>query len=184
MRLNRQSSQLLIIDVQEKLAPAVVEPERLFGVTGRLIQIAKRLNVPITVSQQYPQGLGATVAPLKEMIGNEGVFLDKTHFSCLGDDNLRRHLQQLRRNGRNQVVVTGMETHVCVAQTVLDLKQHGFDTFVVADAVSSRTKESRGLALERLRGAGAVIIDSEMVLFEWLEKAGTPEFRELHRLIK
>lgn len=184
MRMNRANAQLLIIDIQEKLVPAVLDHEQLIATASRLIAIARRLEVPITVSEQYPRGLGPTVQPVKEALGNAAVFIDKMHFSCVREDGLRARFEALREGGRDQIVVAGMEAHVCVAQTVLDLLEADFQVFIVADAVSSRRARDAETALRRLEAQGAVPVTSEMVMFEWLDKAGTPEFRELQRLIK
>lgn len=184
MRMIRDHSQLLVIDVQEKLLPAVANASRVEAMCVRLLRIARRLGAPITISEQYPKGIGPTVATVRAEAGGETVFLEKTHFSCFGDSALRGRLTGLQAEGRHQIVLAGIEAHVCVAQTALDLTNRGFDVFVAADAVSSRSDESRALALVRLREAGARIVDSEMVMFEWLERSGTPEFKELQQLIK
>jgi nicotinamidase-related amidase len=150
----------------------------------RLVRAARRLGIPITLSEQYPQGLGPTVDPIREAFANDGLVVDKVEFSCLRAEPLRERLHELRRQGRPQVVIGGIEAHVCVAQTAIDLEGQGFEAFVVADATGSRAKMSRKLALGRLLNSGVDIVDSEMVLFEWLERAGTPEFKELQALIK
>ncbi|MGB2933005.1 MAG: hydrolase [Methyloceanibacter sp.] len=184
MLLDRDKSQLLIVDVQEKLLPAVSDPERVVERCVRLVRAARRLEIPITFSEQYPSGIGPTVAPLREALDYAGAVLEKVEFSCMKNGPLRERLHELRRKGRPQVVIGGIEAHVCVAQTAIDLEEQGFESFVVADAVSSRAKASRRLALARLLKAGADIVDSEMVLFEWMGKSGTPEFKELHALVK
>jgi len=184
MRMQRERAQLLIIDVQEKLLPAVLCPERITAVCVRLMRAAKYLGVPITVSEQYPQGIGPTVAPLLAEIGDDTPVLSKSYFSCLREDSLHERIQKLRSNGRNQVILAGIESHVCVAQTAMDLIAGGLQVFIAADAVSSRADSARELALQRLRALGAAIVDSEMVIFEWLDRAGTYEFRDLLPLIK
>jgi nicotinamidase-related amidase len=184
MLLDRDKSQLLIIDVQEKLLPAVSNPERVVERCVRLVRAAKTLDIPITYSEQYPRGIGPTVEPLRQVLDYAGAVVEKIEFSCAKNDALRERLHELRRKGRPQVVIGGIEAHVCVAQTAIDLEGQGFEAFVVADAVSSREKTSRKLAVARLAKAGVDIVDSEMVLFEWMGKAGTPEFKELHALVK
>jgi isochorismate hydrolase len=184
MLLTRDKSQLLIIDVQEKLLAAVSDKERVVERCVRLVHAARTLKIPITYSEQYPQGLGPTVEPLREALGYAGAVVEKVEFSCLKAVPLRERLHELRRQGRPQVVIGGIEAHVCVTQTAIDLEEQGFEAFVVADAVASREKASRRLALARLLKAGADVVDSEMVLFEWLGKAGTPEFKELQVLVK
>jgi nicotinamidase-related amidase len=184
MLLNRDKSQLLIVDVQDKLLDAISGKDRVVERCVRLVRAAKMLHVPITLSEQYPQGLGPTVDPIREASANAGFVVDKVEFSCLRNEALRDRLHELRRQGRPQVVVGGIEAHVCVLQTAIDLEAQGFEAFVVADAIGSRSKISRKLAMTRLLKAGADIVDSEMVMFEWLERAGTPEFKELQALIK
>ena len=184
MLLARDKSQLLIIDLQDKLLAAVSGKDRVLDRCVRLVQAAKALSVPITVSQQYPAGLGPTADALRDALGNAGPILDKVEFSCLRNEALRERLHDIRRRGRPQVVIGGIEAHVCVVQTAIDLEEQGFEAFVVADAVASRSKTSRKLALTRLLKAGADVVDSEMVVFEWLERAGTPEFKALQGLVK
>ncbi len=183
-KLDRDRTHFLIVDIQEKLAPAVLEHETLILKVDRLAGFAKRLSIPITVSEQYPKGLGPTVSPIRETVGNAGAFLDKVHFSCLDDDGLRAAFERERAGGRDQVLLAGMEAHVCVAQTALDLAAAGYHTFVAADAISSRAASSRSLAIARMRHAGCIIVDTEMALFEWTRQAGTPEFKDMQALIK
>jgi hypothetical protein len=152
--------------------------------SASLVKFARRLGVPITVSEHYPKGLGPTVDGLRRELGAGAAILPKQHFSWLGDEPLCQRLEDIRDTGRGQAVLAGIEAHVCVAQTALDLIVEGFEVFIVADAVASRTEDSRALSLQRLRHAGAYIVDSEMVMFEWLEVASTPEFKDLLPLIK
>ncbi len=184
MRMHRKFSQLLIVDIQDKVLAPIVEGPELVENSNRLIRAARALGVPITVSEQYPQGLGATVERLRSQLGADAAILPKVHFSCLQDEALRFHLEETRDTGRGQMVIAGIEAHVCVAQTALDMIADGYEVFIVADAVGSRSPASRDLALTRLRQSGAQIVNTEMVIFEWLAKAGTPEFKELRFLIK
>jgi len=184
MLLSREKSQLLIVDVQGNLLAAIDGKDRVLERCQRLLRAARALNIPVTVSEQYPKGLGPTVDPLRDLLGNADVVLEKIEFSCVKNEALRERLHELRRQGRSQVVIAGIEAHVCVTQTAIDLEAQGFEAFVVADAVGSRAKESRKLAIARLGRSGAHVVDSDMVIFEWLERAGTPEFKELHPLVK
>ena len=184
MLLARDKSQLLIVDVQDKILDAMSGKDRVVERCVRLVHAARTLDVPITLSEQYPQGLGPTVDPIREAVANAGFVADKVEFSCMRNATLRERLHELRRGGRPQVVVAGIEAHVCVMQTAIDLEGQGFEAFVVADAVSSRSKANCKRAMTRLLKEGADIVDSEMVLFEWLERAGTPAFKELHALVK
>lgn len=183
MLLSRQTSQLLIVDVQTKLLPAMSD-QRVVQRCARLIQAANLLAVPITVSEQYPQGLGHTVPSLLAPLGNAGTIIEKVEFSCFKNAALRNRLGELRSQGRKQVAIGGMESHVCVGQTAIDLHDQGFQVFVVADAISSREEMSRQVALTRFLNTGVEVVTSEMVVFEWLGKAATEEFRQLLPLIK
>ena len=180
MLIGRDTSCLLVVDLQEKLLPAMQDPMLVVRNAGILMQAAARLGVPILVSEQYPQGLGPTVAELRHLAPPESIHA-KTAFSCADDPDLRLKLADFQRA---QVIVCGIEAHVCVLQTAIDLEAQGFEAFVVADAVGSRSKVNRKLAINRLLKSGVDVVDSEMVLFEWLGRAGTPEFKELQALVK
>ncbi len=180
MLIERQRSCLLVIDVQERLLPAMAEGGNVVANAAVLIKAANRLGVPVLLSEQYPKGLGPTVAALSALVP-EGPAVAKTEFSCAAAPG---YLDRLRATGRDQLVLAGIEAHVCVLQTALQFRSLGYAVFVVADAVSSRKLESVGLALARMREAGAVPVTTEMVLFEWLGRAGTAEFKELSALIR
>ncbi|HWA45967.1 MAG TPA: hydrolase [Hypericibacter adhaerens] len=184
MLVQRERACLLIIDMQERLLPAMAGLEPLLHQAGILIRAAKRLDLPILVSEQYPKGLGPTDPALRGLLGNEVSPLPKTHFSCADDPGLKAELLALAEQGRDQAVILGVEAHVCVLQTALGLPQLGLAPFVVADAVASRRPESRQLALDRMARDGVEIVTTEMMLFEWLGQAGTPEFKELSALIR
>lgn len=183
-QMDSNMSQLLIIDIQDKVLAPIPSKQKIIENSLRLISAASILDVPITVSEQYPQGLGPTVEPLKELLDSKATFFEKLYFSCMRDKILQTHLQDHRDNGRGQVIIAGIEAHVCVLQTVLDLIADGFEVFVIADATDSRADSSRTLAMRRMDKIGAFIADTEMVIFEWLERAGTPEFKPLQALIK
>jgi nicotinamidase-related amidase len=178
--LRRDRSCLLVVDVQERLAPAMSDPVPVLRNAGILLQAARRLDVPVVVSEQYPKGLGATLPELKALAPADSI-LGKVSFSCAGDAGLRRRFEEL---ARPQIVVCGMEAHVCVLQSAFGLKESGFAPFVVADAVASRVEASRDAALARMRTAGIDVVTTEMVVFEWLGCAATDEFREVSRLIR
>jgi nicotinamidase-related amidase len=180
MLLDRRRSVLFIVDIQARLAPAIADAEAVIARTRLLLQAAARLEVPVLVSEQYPQGLGhidERLLPLPE----GACVLPKLAFSAARDDAIASHLAGL---DRRQVVLAGMETHVCVLQTALVLKEKGYEVAVAADAVGSRRPERKLLGLERMRAHGVDIVDSEMVLFEWLAEAGTEAFRELSKSIR
>lgn len=180
MLIRADSSCLLVVDIQDRLAPVMAEPEKVVGNTALLLKAASRLDVPVLVSEQYPAGIGHTVSELTDLLAR-GCVVEKMHFSCLGEDAYRRRLETF---GRPQAVVAGIEAHVCVLQTTEDLLAAGHDVFVVADATSSRKRSNHEAALERLQSAGARIVTTEMVLFEWLAKAGTAAFKDIIPLIK
>jgi nicotinamidase-related amidase len=184
MRAERQRAQLLIIDVQEKLAPHIAGGEAATANCRRLIHYARRLGVPLTLTEHYPKGLGPTVDALREAAGNEAPRLEKIAFSCWRDEAIRSRVERFAAGGRDQIVVAGMETHVCVGQTVLDLLADLRLVFLVADAVGSREARVRDLAIERYRNAGATIVAQEMIAFEWLERGDDPAFKDLINLIK
>jgi nicotinamidase-related amidase len=181
--VDASKSSLLIVDVQERLLPAMAAGNSVVARSTILLKTAKALDVPIAVSEQYPKGLGHTVEILHQEIGNAPVFA-KTAFSCWRDDILRKHFTEQHDGGRPQVIIAGIEAHVCVAQTAIDLAQAGFGVFVVADAVSSRAESSVSLALTRMEQSGIAVINTEMAVFELLGRAGTPEFKVLSALIK
>ena len=180
MVLDRNRSCLLIVDVQERLAPVMSDPRRVLHNCGLLMRAAQRLGLPITVTEQYPKGLGPTMVDLREYIPERGAF-PKLHFSAAADQDILAHIKGL---GRDQVVIAGIETHVCVLQSALDFKSRGFEAMVVADACASRRIESEQMGWSRMRQCGVELLSVEMALFEWMHEAGTPEFKELSALIK
>lgn len=183
MLLSADRSQLLIVDVQDRLLPAMHEGEAMVDRCAILLQAAQELGVPATISEQYRKGLGATVARLDNAKGAAPV-MEKMHFSCAADPAIGKHVRDAAANGRRQLVVAGIESHVCVLQSALQFKEQGLDVFVVGDAVTSRRPESVAFAFERMRGAGIDVVNTEMALFEWLHVAGTPAFKSLSKLIK
>ena len=183
MLIDATKSSLLIVDVQERLLPAMAAGNGVVECSKILLKAAKALDVPIAVSEQYPKGLGHTVDVLIQDIGNAPVF-EKSSFSCWRDETVRKHFTAHHDAGRPQVIIAGIEAHVCVAQTAIDMAQAGFGVFVVADAVSSRAESSVALALARMGQSGVEVINTEMAVFELLGKAGTPEFKELSSLIR
>jgi len=145
-----------------------------------LVEAAKILKVPVFLTEQYPQGLGKTLAEITACMGDHQYF-EKTAFSCLGAQGFLKDLQALKRK---QVIVCGIEAHVCVNQTVHDLLAAGFTVHLVADAISSRSPKNKEIALEKMFGSGAVPATLEMVLFEMLQESGTETFKAVQRLIK
>lgn len=184
MLIDPRRSQLLVIDIQERLMPAVDGADRVAANAGILIRSAERLGIPITVTEQYPKGLGRTVPDVADRLPDSAAILPKTAFSGAGEPAIAAHLARLRAEDRDQAILCGAEAHVCVLQTALGLRAEGMTVFVVADAVSSRSPHSVAAAQARLVQAGCVWVTTEMVVFEWLERAGTEEFRALAPLIR
>jgi len=180
MLIERDRSFLLIVDVQERLLPAMAAPEPTLRNATILLKAAGRLGVPVLASEQYPKGLGRTVSALAKLLPLGAVF-EKVSFSCLGDDGLADRIASL---GRNQAVVCGIEAHVCVLQTALALANNGYEAFVVRDAVTSRAPMSVETAVARFQKSGVEVVTTEMVAFEWLTRAATDEFKDVSRLIR
>lgn len=171
---------LVVVDIQGKLAQLMHEKEVLFAQTAILIQIFSELDMPILWCQQVPKALGPTVEPLRTLLSEHNP-IDKACFSAWKSSDFRSELISL---DRSQLVLCGIETHICVYQTARDLVENGFQVEIVSEAVSSRTPENRALGLDRIRAAGGQVTSVEMLLFELLETAEHPAFRALAKLIK
>jgi len=180
MLIKASESCLFVVDVQSRLLPVMYDPDRLVHNCRVLLQAARRLEIPILACEQYPQGIGATGEALADLIPTSSV-AEKIHFSGYAEPALR---DRIDRAECRQFVLSGIEAHVCVLQTALDLAEAGYETFVVADATSSRAKADYKAALRRLRDFGVTIVTTEMVVFEWLHRADTPVFKEILQLIK
>jgi nicotinamidase-related amidase len=177
-RLRADSSVLVVIDVQDKLLAKVPTAAELVRNTAFLLDVAACLGVPVRATEQYPKGLGPTTAELARRLPAE--VPAKTAFSCCGAANFLDDLRSLRRPA---VVLAGMETHVCVMQTALDLLEAGWHVFLPADALAARSARDHELALRRLEQAGAVPTTAEAVAFEWVNDASHPLFKEVSRLV-
>ena len=177
-RLTAPNAALLIVDLQEKLVPKIQNRDRVIANAIALVRAAKLLGITTLATEQYPKGLGPSVAALAALIPDRGA---KTAFHCCEVPQL---LDQLHGRKIRHVTVAGIETHVCVAQTALELMKLGFRVQVPADAVGSRHTIDWEFALRRLELAGAVVSTTEAVLFEWAERSDRPEFRALSALIK
>ncbi|GLR65189.1 hydrolase [Marinospirillum insulare] len=175
MLLNASNSLLLVIDIQSRLAPSIDKGSSVINNSCWLIEVAKELNIPVRATEQYPQGIGESVPPIKDRLKTEEI-LQKMHFSALKEDKIKEHLANLNRK---QIVMVGTEAHVCVFQTAADLLANGYQVYLVEEAVGSRKTKDKELALERLKQMGAQIICREMAAFEWLEKSGTDTFRKV-----
>jgi nicotinamidase-related amidase len=177
LTMHRDRSILLTIDIQGRLAPAIAGAEQIIAAANKLLQVSTELTIPSIITEQYPQGLGPTIAALQRHTTRAQCY-EKIHFSAYREQEF---VQLLKNHQRQQLVVMGTESYVCVLQTVLDVLAAGYQVFVVSEAVGSRTAENKALALQRMAAAGATIVSVEMVLFEWLERAGTERFRHISK---
>ena len=176
--MSRDDTALLVVDVQEKLIRLIPGWRRIVWNLRRLLDAARILNVPSLCSEQYPQGLGSTVSELTPYFDSRAA---KVSFSCLGCDDLRTQLEKL---DRPKVLVAGIEAHVCVQQTVLDLLAGGLQPYVAVDAVGARYDIDYQTALRRMDSAAATLTTTEAAMFEWCAAASTPEFKQLSALVR
>lgn len=177
---DENSSLLLIIDIQEKLV-AALEKDTVVQKAAKLTKSANILNIPTIVSEQYPKGLGHTVAAISENLPINSCKFEKTNFSLVKEEGF---LDKLKSYGRNQIILCGIETHICVHQTAADLIDAGFDVIVVKDACASRNKYEFKQGIEAMQANGAKISCLEILLFEWLKSSKHPKFKEIQTLIK
>lgn len=180
-KLSRETTGLLVIDVQEKLFPYMENGCFLMQAIQKVVQGFQILKLPIFVSEQYPQGLGPTVAVLKGLLGEKQRFWTKTAFSCLDDEPFKKALQL---SSIQQWVLVGIEAHVCVLQTAKDLLQQGKQVAVLNDAISARSIFDYSSAIAEMRDCGVRITTSETILFELLRHSKAAEFKEISALIK
>jgi len=178
--LDRKESLLLIIDVQEKLVRAL-DKDVVVTRTATLAKAAKILEVPIIATQQYSNGLGQTVEAVKQNFSSDTQIFEKSAFSAVKETGF---VEILKSFNKKQIVVCGIETHICVHQTVADLIDEGFDVYIAKDACASRSKYEFKQGIERMQENGAKISCVEIVLFEWLKSSKSPHFREIQALIK
>lgn len=179
--LNPNNAALVVIDVQGRLAQLMHNKESFFANVERMIKGAQVLDLPILWSEQAPEKLGETIPQLRELLLESSQPVAKVSFSCCGNHSFMNQLKSLKRD---QLLITGLETHICVYQTTRDLLDLGYKVQVVADAVSSRTLENKQLGLERMKEAGASLTSTEMSLFELLRVAEGPKFKTISQLVK
>jgi nicotinamidase-related amidase len=177
--LNTDSTALIVIDIQVALTRVMHEKDRLIDKARRLVQGANALGLPIILTEQYPKGLGHTIPEIAELIEPEPV--EKTAFSCCGEEAFVAAVEAL---GRRQLLLCGIETHVCVYQTARELAERGYEVEVVADAVSSRTIGNKLIGLDRIKAVGAKLTTVEMALFELLKVAGGDAFKQVVKIVK
>jgi nicotinamidase-related amidase len=175
--MNRDDTGLLVIDLQTKLLDRISPKDKIILKTLLLAEGAKIVGVPVFATEQYPKGLGSTVSELAELLPDK---LEKLSFSC---GVLTEVTGFFKSRSVKKILLAGIETHVCVLQTAMDLMEKGFDVFLAVDATGSRQDEDREWALRRLETAGVILTTAETALFEWAERAGTPEFKEISRLV-
>ncbi len=180
MRITRENTVGLVVDIQERLFPHILESELLVKNCSILIQGLQALNLPVVVAQQYTKGLGETIAPIKALF-DQFDHIEKREFSCCDEPGISDKLKEL--NAKN-VIICGIESHVCVLQTAVDLKEAGYNPIVVMDCVSSRAFENIDLAGERFRYEGIMMTSYESLLFELLRSSSAAEFKAISRLVK
>ena len=177
---SRKNALLLVVDIQERLLPQIEDSANLTKNAIVLIQCCKILNLPVLVTEQYPEGIGPTAAPLSTDLGQYPKITKRT-FSCCREPLF---MKALKETGRNQIIIIGIETHVCVFQTAADLLQKGYKVQVVADAVGSRAGANKKIGLDRMKAFGTEITSVESAIFELLETSACPEFKQILRFIK
>ncbi len=179
----QHDSLLLVIDIQERLVSAMGKKSRLRleKNSALLIDTASLLKVPVFHTEQYPKGLGSTLQTLGQRLEESSIKTEKTSFSCCGEPSFQA---QLRETHKRQIIITGLESHVCVLQTALELEKQGFEVYVVEDAIASRKKSNHHNALARMRQQGVIISNTESVLFEWLRDTNHPSFKAVSALLK
>lgn len=176
MLLRAEDSLLLLVDLQASLMPKIIETKRVTAVTNKLVSVARELSVPILMSEQYPEGLKPTIPSIADHLGESYQPISKTVFSCYGSEECRRALEE---SGRRTLVIVGIETHICVLQTVIQSLEAKYTVFVVADGVGARSRLDHDIALDRMVRAGAHLVTWEMVVYEWLRRADSPEFKKV-----
>lgn len=181
MRIKVEDTLALIIDYQERLVPVINNSQELIHNTTKLIKGFNILDVPMLVTQQYTKGLGMTVAEIKELYGDDFTYYDKLTFSCAQDESIRKAIAQ---SGRKNIIICGVEAHICVLQTVIDLLADGYKVIIVEDCIGSRKEYDKLTAIKRAIAEGAIPTTYEAILFELTQVAGTQNFKKISELIK
>ncbi len=182
--LNIEDSILVIIDIQDRLVQASKYGAEVAENMAKLAKAANILNIPTIITEQYPKGLGNTVPMLKVAISPEAFITEKASFSAMLETEFSQKMQELKNLGKKQILIGGIETHICVLQTAAELINEGFEVYVAKDACASRHKEEYKAGLELLKQYGAKITCVEIALFEWLKTSKQPNFKEIQNLIK
>ncbi len=179
--LKADESLLLLIDIQEKLVRACAHKETIVKKASIIGEAARILSIPTVVTEQYPQGLGATSDQLKEVLGGDTVYIEKTNFSALKEEGFK---EKLALYGRKQIILGGIEAHICVYQTCAELLAQGYEVYIAKEITSSRNEYEYETGLELMKSDGAKLTCVETVLFEWLGGSKHPNFKEVQKLIK
>ena len=185
--LNAASAFMLMIDIQERLIPAVYNKDEVIANSAKLLTAAKELSLPVMFSEQYPKGIGSTIPELKALIPGGSPYIEKTEFSCCANSGFGDAFLNLRFNSgtKDTAIIFGVETHICVLGTAIGLQEKfGLNVVIAADACGSRSPENHRLALEAMRQAGCFVVPSETVIYQLLGKSGTPQFKALLPLFK
>ncbi len=181
MRIFKEYCAAISVDIQEKLFPHIQNHKELETNIIKLIQGIKVFNIPILVSEQYTKGLGNTITSIKQILGEDYNPVEKIAFSCCQSKDIMKFLTDFNKT---QVILFGIETHVCVLQTALDLLELGGTPIIIEDCVSSRNLNDKKIAIERMRQAGAIITTLESILFELCQEAGTEDFKKILKIVK
>lgn len=183
LKCNVEDSLLVVVDVQTKLTAAmpIKVLARLQKYTSIVLKGASMLNVPVIASEQYPKGLGSLEPEIGRLLTDNSTVIDKTCFSCVDS---KHFMETIEKSGRKQIIVVGMEAHMCVSQTVMDLLEKDYIVFVAMDAICSRRRENYDIAIKRMGDAGAIITDSESVVFEWLRDANHEHFKYFSSMVR
>lgn len=181
MRISKEDTMALIVDFQERLIPVMHNKEKLIDNTIRLIKGLKVLDIPMLVTQQYTKGLGMTIDDIKNEISEEFIYYDKISFSCVGDSEIFNKIKEVNKKN---IILFGIESHICVLQTAIDLIQEGYNVIIIKDCISSRTMDNIEVGINRAIFEGAIISSWESILYELLVKAGSSKFKEISKIIK
>ena len=180
-RLSPENCLLVVVDIQERLLPAIPSGRQIVFNARRLLEAAGAIGVPVVVTEQYPQGLGSTVPELSPYIPEGTTVLPKKSFSIYDDEHIRT---EIGNHGRSQIILCGVETHVCIQQSAFDLLRTGYEVHIIVDAVGSRFASNQEIALRRFESSGMALTTAESLLFEWCRTAEHPQFKMFSRLAK
>jgi len=179
MQLNAESSIVVVVDMQPTFLNGCVEHEQILNRSKFLVECAAKLEVPMVATVQYPDRMGGTEESLHALI--QGETFPKMVFSCCGSEGFNAVMESTRSQ---QVILVGIETHICITQTALDLLEQGYEVYLAVDAISSRSAQSSKIGLQRLRDAGAWVCHTESVVYEWMKSAESPAFKEVLQIVK